>query len=450
MKTKAAVLTERKQPWEIMELDLRDPKEGEVLIRYVAAGLCHSDDAPDDRRSAGPAALHRRPRGRRDRRGGRPGSHPRGQAAITSSARSSRRAATAAGARPAARASVIIGATILDGCLPDGSYPFVARRPGHRRDVHARHVLAVRDDQPRTSAVKVDDDLPLEVAVLCGCGVPTGWGSAVNTGNVQIGDTVIIFGIGGIGANAVQGAAHAGATQIIAVDPLAQQARVRSGDGRHPRGRQRPSEAIELAKQNAAGGADVAIVTVDVVNEQVVQAAAMSLRKDGTLVLTGLAHPESLTVHLSGADMTLFRKHVKGSLFGDCNPTLRHQEDARPLPRRASSSSTSSSPSSTSCGDQRGLRRPRGRQEHPRGHHPRALRSCDFVLARCRRDGGGPPPRGGDPHGRARAGLPHVLDGPPGTGKSTLLRSIAGASGRGVQFVEGNAELTPARLIGSP
>ena len=71
------------------------------------------------------------------------------------------------------------------------------------------------------SVVKVDDDLPLEVAVLCGCGVPTGWGSAVNTGNVQIGDTVIIFGIGGIGANAVQGAAHAGATRIIAVDPLA-------------------------------------------------------------------------------------------------------------------------------------------------------------------------------------------------------------------------------------
>ena len=59
-----------------------------------------------------------------------------------------------------------------------------------------------------TSAVKVDDDLPLEIAVLCGCGVPTGWGSAVNTGNTQIGDTVVVFGIGGIGANAVQGASQ--------------------------------------------------------------------------------------------------------------------------------------------------------------------------------------------------------------------------------------------------
>ena len=63
-------------------------------------------------------------------------------------------------------------------------------------------------------------------------------GSAVNTGNTQIGDTVIVFGIGGIGSNAVQGAALAGATNIIAVDPLAEQARVRPGDGRDPLGGQ--------------------------------------------------------------------------------------------------------------------------------------------------------------------------------------------------------------------
>jgi alcohol dehydrogenase (nicotinoprotein) len=46
----------------------------------------------------------------------------------------------------------------------------------------------------------------------------------------------------------------------------------------------------------------------------------MALRKNGTLVITGLAHPEALTVHLSGADLVLNRKHVKGALFGDCNP----------------------------------------------------------------------------------------------------------------------------------
>jgi S-(hydroxymethyl)glutathione dehydrogenase/alcohol dehydrogenase len=61
------------------------------------------------------------------------------------------------------------------------------------------------------STVKVPDDTPLESACLLGCSVCTGWGSAVNTGEVRPGDTVIIQGVGGIGINAVQGAAHAGA-----------------------------------------------------------------------------------------------------------------------------------------------------------------------------------------------------------------------------------------------
>ena len=71
----------------------------------------------------------------------------------------------------------------------------------------------------QTSAVKVDDDLPLEKAVLVGCGVPTGW-SAVNTANVAPGDTVAIYGVGGIGINAVQGARYAGAKNVVAIDPL--------------------------------------------------------------------------------------------------------------------------------------------------------------------------------------------------------------------------------------
>src|SRR5207247_594790 len=70
------------------------------------------------------------------------------------------------------------------------------------------------------SCVKVGKDLPLEVVTLVGCGVPTGWGTAVNAGGVRPGDTVVIYGIGGVGINAVQGAAYAGARHIVAVDPM--------------------------------------------------------------------------------------------------------------------------------------------------------------------------------------------------------------------------------------
>ena len=68
--------------------------------------------------------------------------------------------------------------------------------------------------------IKVDTDLPLEAVALVSCGVATGWGSATNRAAVAPGDTVVVVGIGGIGINAVQGAAMAGARRVVAVDPI--------------------------------------------------------------------------------------------------------------------------------------------------------------------------------------------------------------------------------------
>ena len=83
---------------------------------------------------------------------------------------------------------------------------------------------------------------------------------------------------------------------------------------------QTAEEGIALAQQNPAGGADVAIVTVDVVNEGWSRPQRWRCARRARSCITGLANPEALTVHLSGTDMLLNRKHVKGSLFGDCNP----------------------------------------------------------------------------------------------------------------------------------
>jgi alcohol dehydrogenase (nicotinoprotein) len=317
MKTNAAVLTEVNKPWEIMEVDVRDPKEGEVLIRYVAAGLCHSDmhlmtgDLPVPL----PYIGGHEGAGVIEAVGPGVSRVAKGDHVVCAFIPSCGHCRWCSTGR---QSLCDLGATILDGYLPDGSYAFTI----DGQNAGAMCMLGTFSQYATISeysVVKVDDDLPLEVAVLCGCGVPTGWGSAVNTGNVQIGDTVIIFGIGGIGANAVQGAAHAGATRIIAVDPLPSKGEFAQELGA-THAVQSAEEGIALAQDNPAGGADVAIVTVDVVSEPVVQAATMALRKNGTVVLTGLAHPEALTVHLSGADLTLNRKHVKGSLFGDCNP----------------------------------------------------------------------------------------------------------------------------------
>src|SRR5690348_9328456 len=72
----------------------------------------------------------------------------------------------------------------------------------------------------QNSCVRVDEDIPLEVAALAGCGVPTGWGTSVYAAGVAAGDTVVIFGAGGVGTNAVQGAKYAGARHIVVIDPV--------------------------------------------------------------------------------------------------------------------------------------------------------------------------------------------------------------------------------------
>ena len=137
------------------------------------------------------------------------------------------------------------------------------------------------------------------VACLVGCGVATGWGSAVNAAGVQPGDTTIVIGIGGIGINAVQGAAHAGRANIIAVDPLAFK-REKAQELGATHAVETMEEATELAKQFTNGqGADKAIVTVGVIKPEHVGQAMASIRKGGTVVVTGArrhrrhdAHPD--------------------------------------------------------------------------------------------------------------------------------------------------------------
>ena len=112
----------------------------------------------------------------------------------------------------------------------------------------------------------------------------------------------------------------AGATNIVAIDPLANKREMAEQMGAtHAVGS--AAEAQELVMQLTRGvGADKSIVTVDIVNEEVVQAGFDVIRKGGTEVITGLADPMKQTIHLSGALMTLFQKTVKGTLFGASNP----------------------------------------------------------------------------------------------------------------------------------
>ncbi|GLY71416.1 NDMA-dependent alcohol dehydrogenase [Amycolatopsis taiwanensis] len=318
MKTKAAVLHDIHQPFEIEELDLDGPAEGEVLISYTASGLCHSDlhlidnDIPvrfpivgghegagviED---VGPGVTTVKP-----------GDHV--VCSFIPSCGKCRYCSTG-------RQSLCdLGANITVGNLLDGTFRF--HRNGE--DYGGMCMLGTFSERAvvsQHSVVKVDDSLPLETAVLVGCGVPTGWGTATYAGGVRPGDTVVIYGIGGVGINAVQGAAHAGAANVVVVDPVPfkrETALKLGATHAFATAAEAHEKIIELTWGQLA---DQALITVGTVDEDVVSSAFDAVGKGGVVVITGLASPEKLTVHVSGSVLSLFEKTIKGSLFGSANP----------------------------------------------------------------------------------------------------------------------------------
>ena len=318
MKTRAAVLRATGQDFEITELDLDPPQAGEVLIRFVAAGLCHSDEhlRHGDIVPRFPIVGGHEGAGIIEEVGPgvtrlAPGDHVIcsflpvcGHCRFCASGQSN---------------LCDLGANLLVGCQVDGTFRFHAGG----EDFGGMCMLgtfAERATISEHSVVKVDQDVPLDKAVLIGCGVPTGFGSAVHAAQTEPGDTIAIYGIGGIGINAVQGAALAGARNVVAIDPLPNKREMAEKLGA-THSAETAEQAQQLITELTRGvGADKAIVTVGVVDSEVVTNAFNAIRKGGTVVVTGLADPGKNTIELPGAILTLFEKRVQGSLFGSGDP----------------------------------------------------------------------------------------------------------------------------------
>jgi S-(hydroxymethyl)glutathione dehydrogenase/alcohol dehydrogenase len=129
------------------------------------------------------------------------------------------------------------------------------------------------------------------------------------------------MGIGGIGINAVQGARHAGASNVIAVDPVAfKREKARELGATHAV--ETMEEAAELGRAFTNGqGADSAIVTVGVTTGDHVAQAFSAIRKAGTAVVTGLGNIQEVGVPIAISELTLFQKRLQGSLFGASSPS---------------------------------------------------------------------------------------------------------------------------------
>lgn len=320
MKTKAAVVYQPGKPIEIEELELDKPREGEVLIRYLYGGLCHSDVhiAHGDLEARLPMVLGHEGAGIIEEVGPgvtrvAPGDH-----VVCSFIPN---CGTCRYCSNGQQSICDMGATILEGYLPGGRFPL----RGPAGEYGAMCMLGTFSQYGvihQNSCVKVDDDLPLDKAVLVGCGVPSGWGSAVNTAEVKPGDVVVVFGIGGLGINAVQGARFAGARYVVAVDPLHNK-RERALELGATHAFADAGDALATINDLTRGqGADAAILIPDLMTAEIVRAGFDAVGKGGKVVLTGLNKLDEINIQLPGSIMTLFRKELRGSLFGDCNPTV--------------------------------------------------------------------------------------------------------------------------------
>jgi S-(hydroxymethyl)glutathione dehydrogenase/alcohol dehydrogenase len=129
------------------------------------------------------------------------------------------------------------------------------------------------------------------------------------------------MGVGGIGINAVQGAAHAGATAVVAVDPIELKRETALSLGA-THAFPSMAEAEELVKSLTDGqGADSAVVAVGLVNGEHIAEAVRIIRKAGTVVVTGLSESNDTTgIPVNPRELTLMQKRIQGSIFGQCNP----------------------------------------------------------------------------------------------------------------------------------
>ncbi len=318
---KASVLFEQGAPLRVEELDLEAPREGEVLVRMAASGVCHSCLHAADGSWKGvpvPIVLGDEGAGTVESVGAGVRDLQAGDHVILSWAPTCGRCHYCVIGRPNLCEKRLPGR----GLLPDGT---TRMSLGGKPVYHYGHVAtyASRTVVHESSAIRIDPAMPLDRAALVGCSVMTGVGAVLNTARVPAGAAMAVFGTGGVGLNVVQGGAMVAAHPIIAVD--VKPARL---DHAQALG---ATHAVDASKEEPAAairritgrGADFTFVAVG--DARAVGQAADALAPGGTCVVIGVP-PTGQTIPLDVRPLVTGERAIVGSSYGGA----RTRED---LPR---------------------------------------------------------------------------------------------------------------------
>ncbi|WGH77203.1 S-(hydroxymethyl)glutathione dehydrogenase/class III alcohol dehydrogenase [Jannaschia ovalis] len=219
MRTKAAVAVQAGKPLEIMEVNLEGPKAGEVLVEIKATGICHTDEftlSGADPEGLFPAILGHEGAGVVVDVGPGVTSLKKGDHVIPLYTPECRECEYCL--NPKTNLCQSIRSTQGQGLMPDGTSRFSTLDGDPILHYMGCSTFANHTVLPEIALAKVRSDAPFDKICYIGCGVTTGIGAVINTAKVEIGSTAIVFGLGGIGLNVIQGLRLAGADQIVGVD----------------------------------------------------------------------------------------------------------------------------------------------------------------------------------------------------------------------------------------
>ena len=219
MKTRAAVALEAGKPLEVMEVNLEGPKEGEVLIEIKATGICHTDEftlSGADPEGLFPAILGHEGAGVVVELGSGVKDLKVGDHVIPLYTPECRQCEYCL--NPKTNLCQAIRETQGQGLMPDGTSRFSMLDGTPILHYMGCSTFSNYTVLPEIALAKINSDAPFEKVCYIGCGVTTGLGAVMNTAKVEIGSRAIVFGLGGIGLNVIQGLKLAGADQIVGVD----------------------------------------------------------------------------------------------------------------------------------------------------------------------------------------------------------------------------------------
>ena len=324
MKTKAAVLhrmtTDRpyslSNPLRIEEVNLDPPGFREVMVKVKAAGLCHSDLSVIDgnRPRPLPMVLGHEASGEVVELGEGVKNLQVGDHVVFAFLPScghcpNCQTGRAALCEPGAQANG-------EGVLLGGN-----KRIRKEEDYYYHHLgvsgFAEFAVASIDSLVKIDPEIPFEIAALFGCAVMTGVGAVVNTAQLKFGESVLVVGLGGVGLSAILGAKAAGASRIIAADLIPSKREAALSMGAHYAIDSSDPNALQELKDLTGGGVDVAVEFAGAI--PALDFAFQAAKRGGTAVTAALPHPDA-RLQLSPVMLVGQEKTLKGSYLGSCVP----------------------------------------------------------------------------------------------------------------------------------